>query len=79
MTPPAAATWPSSNFSNSESKGPTLVVVELLLISITYVVVLLRVYSKVYLRKAFGLDDWLILPATVGTPTLLYQQLQREL
>lgn len=62
-----AASWPPPNFSNPQSKGPTLVIVELLLISIVCVVVLLRIYSRVYLRKTFGLDDWLILPATVRT------------
>lgn len=68
--PEVIASWPPPNFSSPQSKGPALLVVELLLITIVCVVVLLRVYSRVYMRKTFGLDDWFILPATVGTPNL---------
>lgn len=68
--PEMIASWPPPNFSNPQSKGPTLLIVELLLITIVCVVVLLRIYSRVYLRKTFGLDDWFILPATVGTLSL---------
>lgn len=64
--PEVIASWPPPNISSPHSKGPTLLIVELLLITIVCVVVLLRIYSRVYLRKTFGLDDWFILPATVG-------------
>lgn len=80
--PEVVASWPAPNYAHPRTKGLTLVVVELLLIAIVFVVVLLRVYSRVYLRKTFGLDDWFILPATVGTlnspRTCLLQQELKE-
>ncbi|RPB01125.1 hypothetical protein L873DRAFT_1735260 [Choiromyces venosus 120613-1] len=59
--------WPAANTVNPPHRGATLVVVESTLVVLVFVVVCLRVYSRVWIRKAFGLDDWIILPAALAS------------
>ncbi|KAL7274618.1 hypothetical protein RUND412_002468 [Rhizina undulata] len=63
--PPALiASWPPANKVNPAWRGNGLVVVESLMISLVVIVVGLRIYSRVWMRKSFGMDDWFIIPAT---------------
>lgn len=49
------------------SRGLVLLVVELVLIVLLLVIVSLRVYSRSFLSRFFGLEDWFIALATVTT------------
>lgn len=53
------------------SRGLVLLVVELVLIVLLLVIVSLRIYSRSFLSRIFGLEDWFIALATVNTLTKL--------
>lgn len=63
-----AERWPHGD---TFSRGLVLLVVELVLIVLLLIIVSLRVYSRSYLSRFFGLEDWFIALATVTTLTKL--------
>lgn len=63
--PEVVATWPKPNFENPEDRGPYLIAVEVVLFFFTAVVVLGRIYTRRWIIRSFGWDDWFIIPATV--------------
>lgn len=54
----------------SENRGTELLVVNIVFFSITAVIVLLRCYTRVFISKAFGLDDWLMALSTVSKASI---------
>jgi hypothetical protein len=62
------ATWPAPNYINPERKGNGLAIQVCILMALTIMALSTRVYSRVFFRRNFGIDDWLILPAMVTTP-----------
>jgi len=66
--PPLAviATWPTPNYIDPVTRGPEVVVVSVILGGLAVAVVAARIYARVHILKSFGIDDGLILLATVS-------------
>ncbi|KAK4446895.1 hypothetical protein QBC34DRAFT_304216 [Podospora aff. communis PSN243] len=66
-TPPpeVRATWPPPNFVDPETRGPALLIVELIVLPISLLVLLLRMYVRCIVLKNSGWDDWLMVAASV--------------
>lgn len=60
------AHFPLPNYNNPKTRGPALLYINGILIGITVVFVFLRVYTRVFIKRWMGADDWLILIATVS-------------
>lgn len=54
------ASWPKSNFENPISRGSALTVVNVIFITLVFISVALRYYTRLRIRKSFGLDVWII-------------------
>jgi hypothetical protein len=58
-------TWPTPNYDNPPTRGEALVIVNSLLIALVVIVVGLRMYTRLTIKRWFGLDDIFILLALV--------------
>ncbi|KAK5945025.1 hypothetical protein PMZ80_002228 [Knufia obscura] len=58
--------WPPPNYEDPETQGRSLEYVSIAFNAFGIVVVFLRCYSRIYLTKAFGLDDGLIIVALLS-------------
>jgi hypothetical protein len=60
--PPTSVTfqWPTPNYVNPIDRGRALVVVALLFTTITTIIILLRVYTRLAISRSHGTDDGLI-------------------
>lgn len=63
---PVLLSWPIPNYINPPTRGPTLVIVNAILISLVVVVVLLRIYTRIAIKRWFGADDVFIALALVS-------------
>jgi uncharacterized membrane protein len=65
--PPADVllSWPSPNYENPVTRGNALVIVNCIFISITIVTVALRLYTRAFIKRWFGIDDIFIILALV--------------
>jgi len=54
------ASWPKSNFVNPLTRGSALTVVNVIFITLVFILVALRYYTRLRITKSFGLDDWII-------------------
>ncbi|QDS72116.1 hypothetical protein FKW77_003736 [Venturia effusa] len=61
------AKWPPANYINPETRGNTVVIVNIVLMSLVAFVVSLRLYVRIYLLRWFGLDDVFIIIALIAT------------
>ncbi|KAI0167951.1 hypothetical protein BJ166DRAFT_244331 [Pestalotiopsis sp. NC0098] len=65
----AAFGWPEPNYINPQTRGPTAKILFCILVPLSTVIVLLRIWTRHFISKTFGLDDVLMLlaylPATV--------------
>jgi hypothetical protein len=59
--------WPIPNYVNPETRGNALVIVNYIFISIAVITVLLRLYTRTFIKRWFGLDDIFIIVALVRT------------
>ena len=67
-TPPEViASWPKPNYINPITRGPGLIIVECIALSVAMVCLLLRLYVRAFLMRNTGLDDWIMVAAMVGT------------
>jgi hypothetical protein len=65
--PPAVlATWPVPNITNPVIRGHALVIIAVLFTVFSFITVILRLYTRLYKVKSWGLDDVLICIALVG-------------
>ncbi|KAF3004185.1 hypothetical protein E8E13_006247 [Curvularia kusanoi] len=60
-------TWPTPNYVNPETRGNALVVVNSILIALVVMIVGLRMYTRLSIKRWFGLDDIFILIALLFT------------
>jgi hypothetical protein len=58
--------FPPPNYAHPVTRGPTLYIVNGILIGITIFVVLLRLYTRIFIKRWVGADDVFIVIATVG-------------
>lgn len=57
--------WPTPNYVDPVTRGPALYIVNGLFFAITLACVALRLYTRIWIRKYFGLDDLFICIAMV--------------
>jgi hypothetical protein len=71
LPPPSVlASWPQPNYENpSVTRGPAVLILTLVFAPITFIIVLLRTYTRVCISRSFGADDTCILLALI--PTLI--------
>lgn len=58
--PEVVASWPTPNLINPETRGPALMYLSIFLAALGLVVVSARIYSRIFITKAPGIDDILI-------------------
>ncbi|KAK8088805.1 hypothetical protein PG997_003766 [Apiospora hydei] len=63
--PSVIASWPKPNYANPESQGPAGVGIGSTFVALVTIVLLLRLYTRRWISKGFGLDDILIVCAYV--------------
>jgi hypothetical protein len=65
FTPEVMASYPTPNYVDPVRRGPALYIFNSMFIFIMLVCVTLRLYTRIFIRKWFGLDDAFILCAVV--------------
>lgn len=71
--PPAdvLATWPKPNYVNPVTRGNALLIVNIVFIPLSFLVVSLRIFTRLRITGSFGVDDGLIVVSMVSsTPPL---------
>jgi hypothetical protein len=65
--PPATvvASWPLPNYVDPVTRGNSLTVLNTVFIGIALVIVALRIYTRVFVVRFFGIDDAFIIIAVV--------------
>jgi hypothetical protein len=58
--------FPVPNYTNPDTRGPALLIVNGVFIAIVIAVVLLRLYTRIFIKRWVGSDDIFIVIATVG-------------
>ncbi|KAH5690820.1 hypothetical protein HBI23_013520 [Parastagonospora nodorum] len=59
--------WPTPNYENPKTRGPALAIVNYTLAAVTIITVALRLYTRVFIKRWFGLDDVFIILALIFT------------
>jgi hypothetical protein len=57
--------WPTPNYDNPVTRGEALVVVNSIFITLVIIVVGLRLYTRLWIKRWFGTDDFFIALALV--------------
>ena len=57
--------WPTPNYANPVTRGDALLIVNSVLIALVVITVGLRLYTRLIIKRWFGLDDVFILLALV--------------
>lgn len=65
MHPEVILTWPKPNYVNPEKRGSELFFINSIFFALATSAICIRLYTRLFIRKWFGLDDWLILLAWV--------------
>lgn len=67
--PPASVilSWPTPNYDDPVTRGPALVIVNAIFISLTFLIVAARLYTRIVIKRWFGVDDVFILLALVSS------------
>lgn len=67
LPPPAVlAKFPRPNYVNPETKGASLLITNVVMLSVSLVVVGIRIYTRLFISRNFGWDDFFILLAFVS-------------
>lgn len=61
------ASWPEPNYVDPETRGNGVIVVSVLFGLLGTIVTALRLLTRLYITRTFGLDDWFIIVAWVST------------
>jgi hypothetical protein len=59
--------WPAPNYTDPTTRGEALLIVNLVFISIAFITVGLRLYTRIWIKRWFGWDDAAIVVALVWT------------
>jgi hypothetical protein len=65
IPPEVILSWPTPNYENPVTRGHALVVVNAIFIALVVIVVVLRLYTRIFIKRWFGSDDIFILLALV--------------
>jgi hypothetical protein len=62
LIPPADVIlqWPTPNYENPETRGSAFLIVNSLFLALSIAAVILRLYTRIFITRWFGLDDVLI-------------------
>lgn len=58
--------WPTPNYINPESRGSYSTITVSVLLGIVTLILVVRIYTRIYISRGFGLDDVFILLAYVS-------------
>jgi hypothetical protein len=61
ITPEIVASWPLPNYIDPTTRGPSLYYVNGIFLFLAALAVSLRLYTRVWIRNWFGLDDAFVL------------------
>ncbi|KAI1982897.1 hypothetical protein LOZ51_005496 [Ophidiomyces ophidiicola] len=67
--PEIIATWPKPNYVNPEYQGPQVAIVGITLLTLSVIIVCLRMYVRIWMRRSASWDDWLmvsVMPVVVA-------------
>jgi hypothetical protein len=64
-------TWPTPNYQDPVTRGPALVIVNVILIALVMLTVAARLYTRLVIKRWFGLDDVFILIALVSVQLII--------
>lgn len=64
--PEVLATWPKPNYVNPQTRGPALMIVELITLPIALLCLGLRLYVRIGIMRQTDWDDWLMVVAAVS-------------
>jgi hypothetical protein len=64
--PNVIASWPVPNYVNPARRGPAIYIVNSIFLFIATAAVVARIYTRLWIRNWFGLDDAFILLALVS-------------
>jgi hypothetical protein len=64
-------TWPTPNYQDPVTRGPALVIVNVILIALVMLTVAARLYTRLVIKRWFGLDDVFILVALVSVQLII--------
>lgn len=59
--------WPTPNYIDPPTRGPALLIVNSILIALTVLTVAARLYTRLVIKRWFGIDDVFILIALLFT------------
>jgi hypothetical protein len=65
VPPEVIATWPTPNYVDPVTRGPSLMIIELTLLPIAMIVVFLRLWVRISWLKKSWYDDYLMIVAMV--------------
>ncbi|GME64377.1 hypothetical protein GTA08_BOTSDO12914 [Neofusicoccum parvum] len=60
-------TWPAPNYVNPDTRGPALLVVNAVFITLCTITLFLRLYTRIFIKRWFGSDDVFIILAYIST------------
>lgn len=66
-TPPPSVidSWPEPNYVNPETRGPRLLITQLIFVPLALLVLLARLYVRIFVVRRAGWDDWMMAMAMV--------------
>lgn len=59
--------WPTPNYENPVTRGPALIIVNIIFITLTVLTVVARLYTRLVIKRWFGIDDVFILLALASS------------
>jgi hypothetical protein len=66
---PVIVSWPVPNYKNPETRPKEILVASFLFLFLAIIIVGLRVWTRVTIRRFVGADDFLVIFALVGPPS----------
>ncbi|KAK4655199.1 hypothetical protein QC762_300290 [Podospora pseudocomata] len=63
--PEVRASWPPANYENPETRGPALLIIQLIMLPIALIVLLLRFYVRISIMGKVESDDWFMVAAAL--------------
>ena len=58
--------WPTPNYVDPINRGPALLIVNIIFVTLVVVAFIGRMYCRIHLQKWFGIDDATNIPAFVS-------------
>lgn len=59
-------TWPQPNYVDPVTRGPALIIINIIFVSLCTILLFLRLYTRIFVKRWFGSDDVFIILAYVS-------------